>query len=189
MSSKSIQSDTSKQSGNKELKNTTIPVSLDVVSINELKPNARNARTHLKKQIKQIAESIRKFGFNNPILIDNAFGVIAGHGRLQAAKLLGLTDVPIVCLSHLSDAEKRAYILADNKIALNAGWDSELLAIEFDELTNLLPDINLDLEITGFEMGEIDILLSDHEPPASAGCDEDNVPAVRDTIVTQRGDI
>ncbi|MBO6920498.1 MAG: site-specific DNA-methyltransferase [Rhizobiaceae bacterium] len=165
------------------------PHYLEHAETDKLKPNARNARTHSKKQIKQIAESIRNFGFNNPILIDNAFGVIAGHGRLQAAKLLGLTDVPVVCLSHLSDAEKRAYILADNKIALDAGWDSELLALEFDELTDLLPDINLDLEVTGFEMGEIDILLSDHEPPASAGCDEDNVPAVRDTIVTQRGDI
>jgi len=101
---------------------------LEHVATGKLKPNARNARTHSKKQIKQIAESIRTFGFNNPILIDDAFEVIAGHGRLQAAKQLGLNEVPVVCLSHLSDAEKRAYILADNKIALNAGWDSELLA-------------------------------------------------------------
>lgn len=162
---------------------------LERVATDKLKPNARNARTHSKKQIKQIAESIRTFGFNNPILIDDAFGVIAGHGRLQAAKQLGLKDVPVVCLSHLNDAETRAYILADNKIALNAGWDSELLASELGELADLLPEIDLDLEITGFDMGEIDVLLSDHEAPAPSQSDEDALPELEDVVVAKPGDI
>ena len=98
------------------------------------------------------------FGFNNPILVDDELSVIASHGRLQAAKHLGLTKVPVVRLSHLSDAEKRAYILADNKIALNAGWDAELLSTELGELADLSFDIALDLEITGFETGEIDAI-------------------------------
>lgn len=165
------------------------PKHLEFVATDKLKPNARNARTHSKKQINQIAASIRQFGFNNPILIDDAFGVIAGHGRLQAAKQLGLADVPVVCLSHLSDAETRAYILADNKIALNAGWDSELLALELGELADQLPEIDLDLEITGFEMGEIDVLLSDHEDPAPPQSDEDALPVLKDVVVAKPGDI
>lgn len=166
-----------------------VPHHLEFVATDQLKPNPRNARIHSKKQIKQIAESIRSFGFNNPILIDETFGVIAGHGRLQAAKQLNLNEVPVVCLSHLSDAEKRAYILADNKIALNAGWDSELLAMELGELADLVPEIGLDLELTGFETGEIDILLSDHEEPAPSQNDEDALPAPKDAIVAKPGDI
>src|SRR5689334_10956118 len=89
----------------------------------ELRPYANNARSHSKKQIKQIAESIRRFGFTNPVLVTDDGEIVAGHGRVEAAKLLGLRAVPTIALSHLTDAERRAYVLADNKLALNAGWD------------------------------------------------------------------
>src|SRR6188472_2331990 len=102
-------------------------------AIASLKPNPRNARTHSKKQIRQIADSIRVFGFTNPVLIDDDAGIIAGHGRVAAAKVLGWTEVPVIRLSQLSESEKRAYVIADNKLALNAGWDEELLALELGE--------------------------------------------------------
>lgn len=165
------------------------PKHLEFIAVDCLKPNPRNARTHSKKQIRQIATSIEQFGFNNPILVDDAYEVIAGHGRLQAAKSLGLTEVPVMRLSHLSVAEKRAYVLADNKIALNAGWDSELLALELGELADLLPEVDLDLEITGFDTGEIDLVLSDHEDPRASQCEEDEVVAPQGQIVAKRGDI
>jgi len=127
------------------------------LSLNALKPYVGNPRTHSKRQIRQIAESIKSFGWTNPILIDDKAGVIAGHGRLEAAKLLRLEKVPTIRLSDLSEAQKRAYILADNKLAENAGWDEELLAIELQFLTDI--DLEFDVTVTGFEMGEIDILL------------------------------
>src|SRR3954466_13477116 len=98
--------------------------------LDELRPFAHNARTHSRKQIKQIAKSIERFGFTNPVLISDERQILAGHGRVEAAKLLGHEQVPTLRLSHLSAAERRAYVLADNKLALNAGWDRELLAIE-----------------------------------------------------------
>lgn len=168
---------------------TSAPRHLEFVATSKLNTNPRNARTHSKKQIQQIAESIQRFGFNNPIMIDEAFGVIAGHGRLQAAKTLGLTEVPVMCLSHLSDAEKRTYILADNKIALNAGWDGELLALELGELADLLPEIHLDLEITGFETGEIDVLLADHDDLVPSQSDEDLLPSLQKVVTARPGDI
>ena len=109
--------------------------------VRELQPHQNNARTHSKKQIRQIANSIKKFGFCNPILIDDEKQIIAGHGRVEAAKLLGIDAVPTCQLSHLSDADKRAYILADNKLAEKAGWDKELLAIELQGLIELDVDI------------------------------------------------
>lgn len=162
---------------------------IQVLPTASLQPNPRNARTHSRKQIKQIAESIQKFGFNNPILVDDQGEVIAGHGRLEAANLLGLSIVPVVRLSHLSDAEKRAYVLADNKIALNAGWDSELLALELEELSVLLPEVDLDLEITGFETGEIDLLMSDHDEQDANAENEDALPTSLGCVVAKRGDI
>ncbi|MEQ8928615.1 MAG: DNA methyltransferase [Silicimonas sp.] len=166
-----------------------IPRHLEYVATVKLTPNARNARTHSKRQIRQIAESVRQFGFNNPILVDDSYEVIAGHGRLLAAKDLGIPEVPVVCLSHLSDAEKRAYVLADNKIALNAGWDGELLAAELGDLAALLPEIDLDLELTGFDTGEIDIILTDFEDPESSPDKEDDVPTPSETAVSRHGDI
>lgn len=169
--------------------NLACPGQITHVPPSQLKPYARNARTHSKKQIGQIAKSIDEFGFNNPILVDENYEVIAGHGRLAAAYQLGLSEVPVVCLSHLSAAEKRAYILADNKIALNAGWDSELLASELEELADLLPELDLDLDITGFETGEIDALLTDHETSDPRQKLEDEVPVLMDRPVAKSGDI
>jgi ParB-like chromosome segregation protein Spo0J len=96
---------------------------IEVVAVNSLKPNTANARTHSRKQIRQIADCIKRFGFNNPVLVDDYGEIIAGHGRVEAAKFLGLTEVPTLRLSHLSAAEKRAYVIADNRVAEKAGWD------------------------------------------------------------------
>lgn len=134
--------------------------------IDSLIPYARNSRTHSSEQVAQIAASITEFGFTNPVLVDAKGNVIAGHGRLQAARLLGMTEVPCVDLSHLSATQRKAYIIADNKLALNAGWDEELLRLEFEELT----DLGFDLELTGFNLDEINAMT--HEPefePATEG--------------------
>jgi DNA modification methylase len=130
---------------------------IEFIRVRELRPYANNARTHSRKQIKQIARSIEKFGFCNPVLIDDSRRIIAGHGRVKAAELLGLEAIPTCRLSHLSEAEKRAYILADNKLAEKAGWDKELLAIELRGLIEL----DFDIELTGFETPEIDLILEE----------------------------
>ena len=127
--------------------------------VGTLKPSPRNPRTHSKKQIRQIADSIRIFGWTNPVLIDGDGGVIAGHGRLEAAKLRGIERVPTIRLDHMTAAQKRAYALADNKLAENAGWDTELLVLELQYLIEL--DLDFDVTITGFEAGEIDFLLDE----------------------------
>ena len=126
-----------------------------------LKPLTSNARTHSKKQVNQIANSIVGFGWTYPILIDEHGNIIAGVGRYLAAQQLGLTKVPVIVMTGLSDVEKRALALADNKIAANAGWDRALLASELGDLATLLPECNLDLEITGFEPAEFDALVAD----------------------------
>lgn len=122
----------------------------------DLVPYARNARTHSEAQVAQIAGSIREFGFNNPVLVDAEHGIIAGHGRVLAARQLGLTVVPAIELAHLTDAQKRAYIVADNKLAEQAGWDRELLALELGDLG----DLGIDLRDLGFDGSELDELLS-----------------------------
>jgi ParB-like chromosome segregation protein Spo0J len=114
--------------------------------IERLVPYARNARTHSDAQVAQIAASIREFGFTNPVLIDGGGNIIAGHGRVLAARKLGMQEVPCIRMEHLTDAQRRAYIIADNKLALNAGWDEELLALELSELH----EIGFDLDLTGF---------------------------------------
>ena len=124
------------------------------IKTDELIPYARNSRTHDAKQVQQIASSIKEFGFNNPVLIDGDNGIIAGHGRVLAAQLLKMDTVPTIKLEHLTDTQKRAYIIADNKIALNSGWDEEMLKIEIEELK--LADFDLDL--TGFDDGELDFM-------------------------------
>ncbi len=126
--------------------------------IEKLIPYARNARTHSDEQIAQIAASIKEFGWTNPILIDEKSGIIAGHGRLAAARKLGMTKIPVIELTHLSEIQKKALIIADNKLALNSGWDNQMLSIELEELK-----LNgLDLDITGFDLGELKLLdLSD----------------------------
>jgi ParB-like chromosome segregation protein Spo0J len=124
--------------------------------IDALVPYSRNPRTHSKDQVAQIAASIREFGFTNPILIDGKNGIIAGHGRLAAAKELGLKRIPCIDLSHLTEEQKRAYVIADNKIALNGGWNDELLRLELTDLKEL----GADLELTGFDAMELaDIML------------------------------
>jgi ParB-like chromosome segregation protein Spo0J len=135
-----------------------------------LRPYAGNAWTHSPKQLRQIADSIRRFGFVNPVLVDAAGEIIAGHGRVIAAEQLGLAEVPVLPVTHLTPAEKRAYILADNRLAEKAGWDKEILAIELQALI----DFDFEVEITGFELAEIDLILdedrarrSDTEPEAA----------------------
>ena len=127
--------------------------------VDALKPRATNPRTHSKKQITQIAGAIRRFGFTNPVLVDDANGIIAGHGRIEAAKILGLDLVPTVRLSAMSEAEIRAYVIADNRLAENAGWDRGLLGLELQYLTEL--DIDFDVTLTGFELPEIDLLIGE----------------------------
>lgn len=126
------------------------------VSIDRLIPYARNSRTHSKEQILQLRSSLREFGFVNPVIVDRDLNIIAGHGRVAAAKAEGLTEVPCVFAEHLTDAQKRAYILADNRLALSAGWDEELLALEYGELK----DLGFDLELTGFDAKEIEQLFA-----------------------------
>ena len=151
--------------------------------ITELIPYVNNARTHSDEQVLQICSSIKEFGFTNPVLIDGENGIIAGHGRLMAAKKLGMEEVPTIELSHLSEAQRKAYILADNKLALNSGWDNELLAIEFAELGAL----GFDLELTGFTLDEIDALTPEEIPPGLT--DEDSVPELPIEPVTKLGDV
>jgi hypothetical protein len=136
-----------------------------------LKPR-RNARTHSKKQIRQIANSLLRFGWTYPILIDEDGVILAGHGRYEPALLLDLREVPVIVVAGLREAEKRALALADNKIAANAGWDRGVLAIELGELADLLPECNLDIDITGFEPAEIDALMGDLVDPEQDPLDD-----------------
>ncbi|MEO0870795.1 MAG: DNA methyltransferase [Pseudomonadota bacterium] len=152
-----------------------------------LKPSQRNARTHTKKQLRQIAQSIERFGFTNPVLVDESNHILAGHGRVAAATMLGMAQVPTLCLGDLSPAERKAYMLADNKIALNAGWGQELLANELKELI----DLDFDVELTGFSLAEIDLTLDAASDADVAGTDEpeDKVPALPDRAITKTGDL
>ena len=122
--------------------------------VEDLIPYVRNSRTHSDAQVAQIAASVREFGWTNPVLVDGENGIIAGHGRVLAARKLGMDEVPCIELAGLTDTQRRAYIIADNKLALNAGWDDELLAIEFAELA----DAGFDNLLTGFTQDEIDAL-------------------------------
>jgi DNA modification methylase len=132
-----------------------------MMQVRKLRPSKRNARTHPKKQIRQVSNSILKFGWTYPILIDEDGNIICGHARRESAIELGIKEVPVIILSGLSDAEKRALALADNKIPANAGWNREILAAELGQLASLLPECNLTLEITGFEPAEFDALVAD----------------------------
>jgi DNA modification methylase len=155
--------------------------------ISVLRPYSRNARTHSKKQVKQIAASIERFGFTNPVLVSDEGEIVAGHGRVEAAKLLGMKSVPTLALSHLSEAERRAYVIADNKLALNAGWDKEILAIELQALV----DLDFDVELTGFSLAEIDFVLDEagDSDPDAVDAAEDLVPVVSGKPVTRMGDL
>ena len=133
-------------------------LTIKYLPVEDLIPYARNSRTHSSEQVAQLASSIKEFGFTNPILVDAEKGVIAGHGRLMGAQKLGLKEVPTIEVTGWSDAKKRAYIIADNKLALNAGWDNELLKIEFEELAELG---EVDLSITGFSDNELNSILGE----------------------------
>ena len=159
-------------------------MNIEKIDISVLIPYARNARTHSDEQIAQIAGSIKEFGFNNPVLIDKDNGVIAGHGRLAAARKLGLKEVPCIRLEHLTETQRKAYILADNRIALNSGWEAELLSLELSELL----DGGVNLESLGFDADEIDALLNKIEPTEGL-TDEDATPEVPEEPVTKPGDV
>ncbi|SDG08342.1 site-specific DNA-methyltransferase [Sulfitobacter delicatus] len=150
-------------------------------AVSELVPYVNNARTHSEAQVALIAGSIRAFGFNNPVLVDGANGIIAGHGRVLAARQLGLTEVPVIELAHLTDAQKRAYILADNKLAEQAGWDRELLALELGDLGEL----GIDLEDLGFDGRDLDDLLGH----GAADPREEATPEPPADPVSRRGDL
>ena len=156
-------------------------------AISELRPYSGNARTHSRKQIKQIAKSIERFGFTNPVLVSDKGEIIAGHGRVSAAALLGWKSVPTLVMSHLSPAEQRAYVLADNKLALNAGWDKEILAIELQALV----DLDFDIELTGFSLAEVDLVLdeADDSDPAGRDTPEDEIAFASGTPVSCHGDL
>ena len=133
--------------------------------IEQLIPSARNSRTHSDAQVAQIAASIKEFGWTNPVLMDGDNGIIAGHGRVLAARVLGQTDIPTIELSHMTEIQKRAYIISDNKLAMNAGWDEEVLGLELTELK----EFGFDFELTGFSINEINALtIIDNYPESSA---------------------
>jgi hypothetical protein len=153
-------------------------IAIEPMAVARLRPYTRNARIHSKKQVRQIADSIQKFGFTNPVLISDDGEIIAGHGRVEAAKLLGMQDVPTLRLSHLDAAQRRAYVLADNKLALNAGWDRDVLAIELQALV----DLDFAVEITGFSLAEVDLVLDEARESSAHAQDtpEDEIPPLID---------
>lgn len=158
---------------------------IETLAVDRLIPYARNSRTHSEAQVAQIAASIKEFGFTNPVLIDADGGIIAGHGRVLGARQLGMTEVPCIRLGHLTEAQKRAYIIADNKLALNAGWDDALLALELRDLM----DDGYDVGLTGFDSKDIDALLATLEATPDGKTDADAVPAVQAEAISKPGDV
>lgn len=160
-------------------------LAVEMIGIDRLVPYARNSRTHSDEQVAQIAASIREFGFTNPVLIDGDGGIIAGHGRVLGARKLGLAEVPCIRLAHLTEAQRRAYVIADNKLALNAGWDDEMLALELRDLQSM----DFDLSLTGFEDDDIAALLAGLDATPEGETDADAVPDPQAEVVTQPGDV
>ena len=158
---------------------------IETLAIDRLIPYARNSRTHSDEQVAQVAASIREFGFTNPVLVDAEGGIIAGHGRVMAARKLGMDKVPCIRLAHLTEAQRRAYVIADNKLALNSGWDDQMLALEFKDLQ----DMGFDLELTGFGLGDIDELLAELDATPEGATDADETPAMQADAVSQPGDV
>lgn len=156
-----------------------------LVATDKLIPYVNNARTHSPEQIKKLRSSLREFGFVNPVIIDREYNVIAGHGRLMAAKEEGITEVPCVYVDHLTDAQKKAYILADNRMAMDAGWDEELLAVEMQELQ----DLGYDLSMTGFDEKELADLFSDGTDSEAKDDDFDLTAALEKASFVERGDV
>lgn len=158
---------------------------MEMLPVAALVPYARNSRTHSDQQVAQIAASMREFGFTNPVLVDEAGGIIAGHGRVMAAKSLGLVEVPCIRLAHLSEAQKRAYVIADNKLALNAGWDDAMLRLELEDLRAA----DFDLDLLGFNAEELGALLTEPEPETEGLTDPDKAPEPPAQPVTVEGDV
>jgi DNA modification methylase len=160
---------------------------IDYRPVNSLTPARRNARTHSRKQIRQIATSIERFGFTNPVLVDDEGSIIAGHGRVAAAKLLGINQIPVVVLGDLTPKERQAYALADNKLALNAGWDQDLLALEFQELI----DAGFEVELTGFSLTEVDFTLdlARQQQPGPDDSAANRIPDMPEHAVSRPGDL
>lgn len=153
------------------------------VDVDVLVPYARNSRIHSDEQIDKIAASIREFGFLNPIIIDGQNGIVAGHGRIMAAKKLGIKTVPAIEAGHLTDAQRRAYIIADNRLALDAGWDEEMLRIEFAELV----DVGFSLDLTGFSPDEVADILHDGDTSKTVS-QGDEFPEVFAVVVECRSE-
>lgn len=159
---------------------------IEQLALSALRPYAGNARSHSRAQIRQLAASIERFGFTNPILVSDDNEILAGHGRALAATHLGMERVPALRLSHLTAADRRAYALADNKLALNAGWDSDLLATELQALI----DLDFDVSLTGFSLAEVDFILDgDREKTADPGAPEDDIPPLPSRAVSRPGDL
>jgi len=158
-------------------------IQIERIGVEALIPYARNSRTHSDAQVAQIAASIREFGFTNPVLVDEANGIIAGHGRVLAARKLRMPDVPAIRLSHLTEAQKRAYVIADNKLALNAGWDIELLRLEINDLRGL----EFDVALTGFSTEELDALMA--APGTEGLTDPDAIPEAPERPIAVPGDV
>jgi site-specific DNA-methyltransferase (adenine-specific) len=156
---------------------------IEYLETEKLVPYARNSRTHSDEQVQQIMGSIKEFGFTNPILVDAEGLIIAGHGRTMAAQRLGMKEVPCLRLGHLTESQKKAYVIADNKLALNAGWDDEMLRLELADLQ----DADFDLSLTGFDDDELNALLATAVDEGLTG--EDAVPEVPETPVTVEGDV
>jgi DNA modification methylase len=169
---------------NKKTQGEAPPIQIEILPVESVIPYARNSRAHSDEQVAQIAASIREFGFTNPVLVGADNDIIAGHGRVLAARKLGLVDVPCIRLGHLTDAQKRAYVIADNKLALNAGWDEELLKIE---LVGLRDDDGFDIGLTGFSEDELSALLA--EVTVEGNTDPDEVPEVPVDPVSVLGDV
>lgn len=153
------------------------------VNIDKLVPYARNARTHSKEQVLQLRASLREFGFVNPVIVDKDYNIIAGHGRILAAKEEGISEVPCVFAEHLTEAQKKAYIIADNRLALNAGWDEEMLSVEIADLQGA----DFDLALLGFDDAELNKLLTDDEDVQDDDFDVDS--ELQNPAVTQAGDL
>src|SRR5262245_54749402 len=161
---------------------------IEMWPLSRLVPYDRNPRTHSDDQVAQIAASIVEFGFTNPVLVDSDNGIVAGHGRLRAARRLGLTEIPVIPLDHLTEEQRRAYVIADNKLAENAGWDTKLLHEEIEALASL--DYNL--QVLGFSDQELGEIRADLEEPEDGATDQDDAPALpesADKVVSRPGDV
>ena len=163
----------------------TQTLNVEYRKVETLIPFARNPRTHSDAQVAKLAASIVEYGWTNPVLVDGSHGIIAGHGRLAAARKLGLTEVPVIELAHLTAAQKRAYVIADNRLALDAGWDEEMLAAELAELS----EAGYDLDLTGFDADELAEIMTGEETITEGETDEDDVPETSGSACSKIGDV